>query len=218
VIRLANGDFGLAEESVQDAFTAALEQWPESGVPENARAWLFRTARNKAIDRLRRRSRFEAPFDEATEAGTADDEFPPGYSAASSSEPDDTLRLVFTCCHPALSLEAQVALTLRTLCGLSTEEIARAFLVDPEAMAQRLVRAKNKIKVARIPYVIPSVTTCRSASMPCSTSCTWSSGKATPRPREIPCCAASSRTKPSGSGGSSSGSCRSARSPRPSSP
>jgi RNA polymerase sigma-70 factor (ECF subfamily) len=158
VIRLANGDFGLAEESVQDAFTAALEQWPDSGVPENARAWLFRAARNKAIDRLRRRSRFEAALDEATETETAtteDAEYPPGYSAASSSEQDDTLRLVFTCCHPALSLEAQVALTLRTLCGLSTEEIARAFLVDPEAMAQRLVRAKHKIKVARIPYVIP---------------------------------------------------------------
>jgi RNA polymerase sigma-70 factor (ECF subfamily) len=153
VIRLASGDFGLAEEAVQDAFAAALEQWPASGVPEHPRAWLLRTARNKAIDRLRRRSRFEAELDdEDGERALAVDPEDDDWLA---SERDDTLRLIFTCCHPALALEAQVALTLRTLCGLTTEEIARAFLVDTTTMAQRLVRAKNKIKVARIPYVIP---------------------------------------------------------------
>jgi RNA polymerase sigma-70 factor (ECF subfamily) len=149
------GDFALAEEVVQEAFAAALEQWPQQGAPANPRAWLIQTAQNKAIDRLRRSRRFEAPWDEA-QLGAL-----PGEARADAegdSEQDDYLRLIFTCCHPALSLEAQVALTLRTLCGLSTDEIARAFLVEPVTMAQRLVRAKNKIKVAKIPYAVPERT------------------------------------------------------------
>jgi RNA polymerase sigma-70 factor (ECF subfamily) len=146
------GDFALAEEVVQEAFAAALEQWPSAGTPAHPRAWLIQTAQHKAIDRLRRSRRFEAPLEHAeliaaAEAAIDEQEAP--------SEQDDYLRLIFTCCHPALAPEAQVALTLRTLCGLSTDEIARAFLVEPVTMAQRLVRAKNKIKIAKIPYVVP---------------------------------------------------------------
>jgi RNA polymerase sigma-70 factor, ECF subfamily len=150
LIRVLGGDFALAEEVVQEAFTAALEQWPAEGTPEHPRAWLIRTAQHKAIDRLRRARRFEAPLEADELESLAGD---PGTGAA--SEQDDYLRLIFTCCHPALALEAQVALTLRTLCGLTTDEIARAFLVEPVTMAQRLVRAKNKIKIAKIPYVVP---------------------------------------------------------------
>ncbi len=146
LIRVLGGDFALAEEVAQEAFAAALEQWPIDGVPEHARAWLLRAARNKAIDRLRRSRRFESPLDDAPEP-VADDV---------QAEHDDMLRLIFTCCHPALALEAQVALTLRTVCGLTTDEIARAFLVEPATMAQRLVRAKAKIKIAKIPYIVPS--------------------------------------------------------------
>jgi RNA polymerase sigma-70 factor, ECF subfamily len=147
LIRAFGGDFSLAEEVVQEAFAAALEQWPVHGTPEHPRAWLRQTAQHKAIDRLRRSRRFEAPFDEGELLALEQE--------PSSAEPSDYLRLIFTCCHPALAAEAQIALTLRTLCGLSTDEIARAFLVDPQTMAQRLVRAKNKIKVAKIPYVVP---------------------------------------------------------------
>jgi RNA polymerase sigma-70 factor (ECF subfamily) len=145
------GDFALAEEAVQEAFAAALEQWPTQGTPEHPRAWLIQTAQHKAIDRLRRSRRFETPLEDAEllglEQGAEND--------APATEQDDYLRLIFTCCHPALALEAQVALTLRTLCGLSTDEIARAFLVEPVTMAQRLVRAKSKIKLAKIPYAVP---------------------------------------------------------------
>ncbi|HYQ17756.1 MAG TPA: DUF6596 domain-containing protein [Polyangiaceae bacterium] len=144
---MLGGDFALAEEVVQEAFEAALVQWPAHGAPEYPRAWLLQTAQHKAIDRLRRLRRFESPLDDDALATLAGDSEP--------SEQDDYLRLIFTCCHPALALEAQVALTLRTLCGLTTDEIARAFLVEPTTMAQRLVRAKNKIKVAKIPYVVP---------------------------------------------------------------
>jgi RNA polymerase sigma-70 factor (ECF subfamily) len=144
-IRVLGGDFALAEEVVQETFTAALVQWKAEGRPPNERAWLFRTARNKAVDRVRR-ARFETPL-----AGIA---YPPSDDEQTTG--DDTLRLVFTCCHPALSLEAQVSLTLRTLCGLTTDEVARAFLVEPATMAQRLVRAQKKIKVARIPYAVPA--------------------------------------------------------------
>jgi RNA polymerase sigma-70 factor (ECF subfamily) len=138
---------------VQEAFAAALEQWPERGVPEFPRAWLLRTAEHKAIDRLRRRSRFEAPLDDELLDTLQGNGEPP--SEAPESEQEDTLRLIFTCCHPALAVEAQVALTLRTLCGLTTDEIARAFLTPPTTMAQRLVRAKHKIRVAKIPYAVP---------------------------------------------------------------
>ena len=151
MIRALGGDFSLAEDVVEEAFEAALAEWPTSGAPRNERAWLLGTARHKAIDRLRRRTRFEAPLDTADlEALGTDPADEPG-----GAEHDDQLRLIFTCCHPALSLEAQVALTLRTLCGLTTDEIARAFLVEPKTMAQRLVRAQNKIRVAKIPYVVP---------------------------------------------------------------
>jgi RNA polymerase sigma-70 factor, ECF subfamily len=155
LIRLL-GDFDIAEEALHDAFRVALEQWPRDGVPANPRAWLVSTGRFKAIDAIRRRTRFEPLPDDIDRRLVADSGDPEAWNDESIE--DDRLRLIFTCCHPALSPDAQVAMTLREVCGLTTEEVARAFLSSPPAVAQRIVRAKAKIRSARIPYEVPSAT------------------------------------------------------------
>jgi RNA polymerase sigma-70 factor (ECF subfamily) len=147
------GDFDLAEDALHNAFAAALEQWPRAGVPDNPRAWLVSVGRFKAIDTLRRRARFDAAITEL--ADRLDHEVGDAAVADQGGVEDDRLRLIFTCCHPALSPEAQVALTLREVCGLTTEDVARAFLVPAPTLAQRIVRAKARIRDEKIPYRVP---------------------------------------------------------------
>ena len=153
LIRLL-GDFDLAEDALHDAFAAALTQWPRDGVPSNPRAWLVSAGRFKAIDAIRKRTRFQASLGEL--ADKLDIDAKSSAEMDDSAVDDDQLRLIFTCCHPALSAEARTALTLREVCGLTTEEIARAFLTSAPTVAQRIVRAKAKIRDARIPYLVPA--------------------------------------------------------------
>lgn len=152
LIRLL-GDFDLAEEAMHEAFATALAKWPQEGLPQNPRAWLVSTGRFKAIDQIRRRARFDDTLKELAMQIEADAE--PDEDSADTGFGDDRLRLIFTCCHPSLSVEAQLALTLREVCGLRTEEVASAFLLRPTTVAQRIVRAKTKIRNARIPYEVP---------------------------------------------------------------
>jgi len=152
LIRLL-GDFDLAEEALHDAFATAVERWPEDGIPANPRAWLISTGRFKSIDRVRRRARFDAKLIEVTERLATNMTATPERD--DEEVEDDRLRLIFTCCHPALAPDAQIALTLREVCGLTTEEIARAFLTPAPTVAQRIVRAKNRIRDTRIPYQVP---------------------------------------------------------------
>jgi len=153
LIRLL-GDFDLAEEALHDAFASAVEQWPEKGPPANPRAWLISAGRFKAIDAIRRRAKFDASL--ASIANQLESDAADPAKQKSEEVEDDRLRLIFTCCHPAIAPEAQIALTLREICGLTTDQIARAFLTAPAALAQRIVRAKSKIKNANIPYQVPS--------------------------------------------------------------
>jgi RNA polymerase sigma-70 factor (ECF subfamily) len=155
LIRLL-GDFDLAEEALHEAFAAAVEQWPREGVPANPRGWLVSAGRFKAIDRTRRRARFDESQRELAERLEREAQEAQERSLDLEAVEDDRLRLIFTCCHPALPPDAQIALTLREVCGLTTEQIARAFLTAPSTVAQRIVRAKTKIRVARIPYQVPS--------------------------------------------------------------
>src|SRR5438132_818290 len=210
LIRLVR-DFDVAEEAAQEAFAVAVDQWRAAGVPEFPRAWIIQTARHKAIDRIRRQTRFAEKLDAYTAAGASltveAPEFDPG------DIPDDRLRLIFTCCHPALALEAQVALTLRTLGGLETDEIARAFLVPTTTMAQRLVRAKGKIRAAGMASRSPR--RCRSSRRRCAAAPVPSHSRRRSRPCTVRRRGPKIRTGPRSSGSMMS---LSACSPLPSCP
>jgi len=156
LVRILGGDFDLAEEAMHEAFASAMEQWPREGVPGNPRAWLVSAGRFKAIDAMRRRVRHDASLSEIAERLNAESNDPAIQAEQGEGIEDDRLRLIFTCCHPALAPDARVPLTLREVCGLTTEEIARAFLTPAPTVAQRIVRAKTKIKAAKIPYQVPS--------------------------------------------------------------
>jgi RNA polymerase sigma-70 factor (ECF subfamily) len=156
LVRVLGGDFDLAEEAMHEAFASAMEQWPRDGVPDNPRAWLVSAGRFKAIDAMRRRARHDASLGEIAERLNAESNDPAIQAEQDEGIEDDRLRLIFTCCHPALAPDARVPLTLREVCGLTTEEIARAFLTPAPTVAQRIVRAKTKIKAAKIPYQVPS--------------------------------------------------------------
>lgn len=149
------GDFDLAEEAMHEAFAAAVEQWGNDGIPENSVSWLITTGRHKAVDVIRRRERFDASMHDLLAQQQSNCSL--SADASMTEIPDDRLRLIFTCCHPAIAIDAQLALTLREVCGLTTEQVASAFLISPATLAQRIVRAKAKIKTAKIPYEIPSL-------------------------------------------------------------
>ena len=186
------GNLALAEDAVQDATVRALETWPRDGVPDSPVAWLRTVARRRAVDLIRREAARGDKETAAMQVVIPDEEPEPSAVA------DDLLRLVFTCCHPSLAPETQVALSLRTLCGLTTPEVARALLVSEASMAKRLTRARQKIQQAHIPYRVPAATSCPSGGRRCSRRRTWSSTRGTPRRPAPGSCATTSSTRPSG--------------------